>query len=164
MTNYTKNFTGNQIAMILKDKDVLRNVSAKYLGAKDSVKLYKLLLRCTDLYNEMAKKITDTFTQQNEALIAANPDHADLLKAFATIRHDMIACNQFINEHKELEFLVPTMEANNQAIVALQNELGESVHELPFSIDIDKLEKALENKDLNIEELHNLLSAFSYAD
>ncbi len=164
MTNYTKTFTGNQIALILQKKDILRNLNSKILGIHNSTKLYKFLIKCTDLYNGMVKALTDTMTQQNDDLVNAHPEHADLLKMFVTIRHDMVACNKFINEHKELEAFVPEMEANNKAIVELQNRISESAHELPFSIEKDKLEKALESQELSVEELYNLMTVFGFTD
>lgn len=155
-----RTFTGNQIAVIVRSRDIISNLNVKYLGIKNAAKLYKLLEKCIDLYNGMVKQISDTIYTQNEKLINDNPQYTDLLKMFATIRHDITACNKFIAEHQELEFLVSVMEDNNKTLLELQNKFADSIHEVSYMIENDKLEKALESKELTVQQISELAFLF----
>ena len=161
MTQKTiKTFTGEQLAIIVMHSPILRNLNTKYLGAKDSLKLYKFLEKSVGLYNKMIVSAKELLEKQNNKLIEDNPEYADLLAAFAKIREDIVASNKFINEHAELEYLVPLMESNNKELMEMQQDLSSSVHEIPYTIDNTKLEKALEDKELTVEQLHNLAFLF----
>ena len=156
----TRIFTGNEVATIAQNNELFNSLNIRYIGIKDANKLNKLLIKCNTEYNSMINEIGKIITQQNEELINNNPNHAELLKKFATIRHDLTACNKFIHEHKELEFLVPTMEEHMKKIVEIQEEIGKKTYEFSYTINNDNSQKAIEDKGLTLKDIAHLLFLF----
>lgn len=149
----TKQLSGNQIVSIVQSIKLLNSLGIKELGIKESTKLTKFMIDCSNVYTDIIKSISDCLKLQNDKLIADNEDKKDLLIGLVTIRHDINACNKFIDEHKELESIVPILEQFNKDILKLQDNLTGKLYTLDYNIDTLKLMKAIEATNPTVEQI-----------
>jgi hypothetical protein len=149
----TKQLTGNQVSSIVQSIKLFNSLGIKELGLKESTKLTKFMVDCSNVYTDIIKSISDCLKSQNDKLIADNEDKKELLIGLVTIRHDINACNKFIEEHKELESIVPILEQFNKDILELQDNLAGKLYTLDYNIDTLKLMRAIEATNPTVEQV-----------